>query len=50
MNTQLMRHERSDLSLGFGKQEPANTALEPTAASDSRSIRMCVPLRLSATR
>ena len=25
MNTQLTRHERSDLSLGFGKNEPAHT-------------------------
>ena len=38
MNTQLTRHERSDLSLGFGKNEPANTAsmnTTKTAANDS---------------
>ena len=40
MNTQRTRHERSDLFLGSGRQEPANTALGAVAAHLSRVERV----------
>jgi hypothetical protein len=36
MNTQRTRHERSDLSLGFGKNEPANTAMKAPRVAEVR--------------
>jgi hypothetical protein len=50
MNTQLTRHERSDLFLGFGKNVPANTAMEPSHPQSVAARRIALEEQMTAAQ